>query len=177
MIKSFSIVIGSLILTACAQVNHSEVVKPFDAKQVGSLELDMSKETKDRSGFFPARNGDQLLGKFYNTYSVPITINRIEFPATQNGTCSLRSKNLIVIKPGSVSEVALVDMSALAECHPDLIIHDGAKFIGIPTNKDDSNVTITTVVMFQYDQNIYKSHSTTTTNYPLVFDTNKMRLK
>ena len=169
--------IAFLVLTACAQVNQIDVVKPFTAKQVSSVDLDMSKEVKDRSGFFPARKGDQLLGKFYNTYAEPVTINRIEFPATQNGTCSLKSKNPIMLKPGTITEVELVNILALADCHPDMIIHDGAKFIGVPTNKDDSHLTRTTGVMLQYDQRVYKTDSTTTTNYPLVFDTNKMRLK
>ena len=82
-----------------------------------------------------------------------------------------------MLKPGTITEVELVNILALADCHPDMIIHDGAKFIGVPTNKDDSHLTRTTGVMLQYDQRVYKTDSTTTTNYPLVFDTNKMRLK
>ncbi|MGY4028444.1 hypothetical protein ACW5WQ_21280 [Aeromonas rivuli] len=173
--KKITLLIISLTLGACAETPNSYVnVKPFIAKLGVSTPLDMSKEEKDRSGLLPARTGDAIYAKFYNTYSVPVTINRIEFPATEKATCAIKSNAPITVMPHSITDIGLIKISTLAECHPDLVIHEGAKFIGVPRDHDYAASSRTTGVMLQFDTQVYKTKSTTSTSFPLVFDTRAM---
>ncbi|QYK83544.1 hypothetical protein IBG34_23410 (plasmid) [Aeromonas media] len=169
--KKIALLITSLAITACATSQPvSKQVKSFSVKQGESVPLDMSKEKKDKHGLIPARNGSILSAKIFNTYPVPITISRIEFPATGNATCSIKTNTPIAVAPQSITDVALVDITAIAACHPDLVMHQGAKFIGVPQDHDYSDMLRQTGVMLQVDAKIYKSTSTTTTTYPLIFD-------
>jgi hypothetical protein len=173
--KKLILLMASLALTACAQSPHNDAtVKSFVATQGASAPLDMSKEEKDRSGLLPARTGDSIYAKFYNTYSVPVTINRIEFPATEKATCAIKSNAPITVMPHSITDIGLIKISTLAECHPDLVIHEGAKFIGVPRDHDYAASSRTTGVMLQFDTQVYKTKSTTSTSFPLVFDTRTM---
>lgn len=169
--KKIVLLITSFALTACTtSQSGSELVKTFSVKQGESIPLDMSKEKKNKHGLIPARDGSILSAKIFNTYPVPITISRIEFPATGNATCSIKTNTQIVVAPQSITDVALVDITAIAACHPDLVMHQGAKFIGVPQDHDYSDIRRQTGVMVQFDTKIYKSTSTTSTTYPLIFD-------
>lgn len=173
--KNIVLLMASLVLGACSQTPHSDAnVKPFVAKPGVSTPLDMSKWEEKRSGLIPARNGNVISAKFFNTYPVPVTISRFEFPATENVACAIKSNAQIVVQPYTITDIDLIDAATLAECHPDLVTHKGAKFIGVPNDHDYAESTRTTGVMLQYDTKVYKTTGKTTMSYPLVFDTRKM---
>ncbi|MGL6404333.1 hypothetical protein ACSZM0_21535 [Aeromonas hydrophila] len=170
-----TLLIISLTLSACAEAPNSHVnVKPFIAKPGVSTPLDMSKWEDKRSGLIPARNGNVISAKFFNTFPVPVTISRLEFPATENVACAIKSNAQIVVQPYTITDIDLIDAATLAECHPDLVTHKGAKFIGVPNDHDYAESTRTTGVMLQYDTKVYKTTGKTTMSYPLVFDTRNM---
>jgi len=173
--KNIVLLMASLVLGACSQTPHSDAnVKLFVAKPGASTPLDMSKWEKKRSGLIPARNGNVISAKFFNTYPVPVTISRFEFPATENVACAIKSNTQIVVQPYTITDIDLVDAATLAECHPDLVTHKGAKFIGVPNDHDYAESTRTTGVMLQFDEKVYKTTGTSTMSYPLVFDTRNM---
>ncbi|MBW3808181.1 hypothetical protein GL273_20705 [Aeromonas jandaei] len=173
--KNITLLMASLVLSACAQISHSDLnEKTFVAKPAASTPLDMNKWKEKRSGLLPARNGDVISAKFFNTFPVPITISRIEFPKTENSTCTIKSNTHIVVPPYSITDIDLINISILAGCYPDLVINKGAKFIGVPNDSDYAESTRTTGVMLQFDEKIYKTSSTSTMSYPLVFDTRGM---
>lgn len=169
--KKIVLLMASLALSACAQTSHSDVnVKSFVAKPGASTPLDMRKWEEKRSGLLPVRNGDMLSAKFYNTFPVPVTISRFEFPATESATCAIKSSAQIVVQPYTITDIDLIDVSTLAECHPDLGTNQGAKFIGIPHNHDYAKSINTTGVMLTFAEKVYKTTSTVSMSYPLVFD-------
>ncbi|MGL6551629.1 hypothetical protein ACSZN3_22595 [Aeromonas hydrophila] len=173
--KNIVLLMASLVLGACSQTPHSDAnVKSFVAKTGVSTPLDMSKWEEKRSGLIPARNGNVISAKFFNTYPVPVTISRFEFPATENVACAIKSNTQIVVQPYTITDIDLIDAATLAECHPDLVTHKGAKFIGVPNDHDYAESTRTTGVMLQYDTKVYKTTGKTTMSYPLVFDTRNM---
>ncbi|MFM4821659.1 hypothetical protein ACEUDB_13495 [Aeromonas hydrophila] len=173
--KNIVLLMASLVLGACSQTPHSDAnVKSFVAKPGVSTPLDMSKWEEKRSGLIPARNGNVISAKFFNTFPVPVTISRLEFPATENVTCAIKSNALIVVQPYTITDIDLIDAATLAECHPDLVTHKGAKFIGVPNDHDYAESTRTTGVMLQFDEKVYKTTGKTTMSYPLVFDTRNM---
>ncbi|WP_429180358.1 hypothetical protein [Aeromonas salmonicida] len=169
--KNIALLMASLVLGACAQIPHSDAnVKSFVAKPGASTPLDMSKSEEKRSGLFPARNGDMISAKFYNTFPVPVTISQFEFPATENSTCAIKSNAQIVVQPYTITGIDLIDVSTLAECYPDLGTNQGAKFIGIPHNHDYAQSTNTMGVTLKFVEKVYKTTSRVSMLYPLVFD-------
>lgn len=173
--KNTVMLIASLALSACAQTPGSGVsVKPFVAKPGISTSLDMRKWEEKRSGLIPARNGNMLSAKFYNTFPVPITISRFEFLTTESSICAIKSNTQFVVQPYTITNIDLLDVSTLMECYPHLGAKQGAKFIGIPHNHDYSDSINTTGVQLKFVEKIYKSTSTVTMSYPLIFDTRGM---
>lgn len=173
--KSIALLMAPLVLGACSQTPHSDAnVKSFVAKPGVSTPLNMSKWEKKRSGLIPARNGNVISAKFFNTYPVPVTISRFEFPATKNVACAIKSNTQIVVQPYTITDIDLIDVATLAECHPNLVTHKGAKFIGVPNDRDYAESTHTTGVTLQFDEKVYKTKGTSTMSYPLVFDTRNM---
>jgi hypothetical protein len=173
--KKIVLLMASLALSACAQTSHRDVnMRSFAAKPGASTPLDMRKWEEKRSGLLPAKNGDVISAKFFNTFPVPVTISRFEFPTTENATCAIKSNTPIVVPPHSMTNIDLINISTLAECYPDLVTHEGAKFIGVPDDHDYAESSRTTGVMLQFDTKVYKTTSTTSMSYPLVFDTRGM---
>ncbi|WPC70986.1 hypothetical protein R5M74_02410 [Aeromonas hydrophila] len=173
--KNIVLLMASLALSACTQNSGIDVnVKPFVVKAGASTPLDMRKWEEKRSGLLPVRNGDMLSAKIYNTFPVPVTISRFEFPATESATCAIKSNTQIVVQPYTITDIDLIGVYTLAECHPDFGTNQGARFIGIPSNHDYAKSINTTGVMLKFVEKVYKTTSTASMSYPLLFDIHGM---
>lgn len=160
------------MLSACARepIAQDSITQFIVNKKSSSLVNLNHKNMKNKSGFAPARQGNMLAIKYFNSHSEPITISRIEFPIRNDAICSMKSNDIIHIPPYSVSDIELVDISTLLTCHPELDVNKGYKFIGIPGDYEYAASTLTTWLTLQFDIEVHSLKSSVSGRYPLVFD-------